>query len=60
VIASGPPRGPGCDAHGMSGKDLTAVVAAWQAGALTLEQMRDVLRRGEVLPITAMGECDAG
>jgi hypothetical protein len=35
---------------------LSAVVAAWQAGALTGEQMQDVLRRGEVLPIAATGE----
>jgi hypothetical protein len=48
------------DARGMSGKDLTAVVAAWQAGALTVEQMQDVLRRGEVLPIAATGEGDGG
>jgi hypothetical protein len=48
------------DAWGMSGRVLTTVVAAWQAGALTIEQMQDVLRRGEVLPIAATGEGEAG
>jgi hypothetical protein len=46
------------DARGMSAKALTAA-AAWQAGALTIEQMQDALRRGEVLPITATGEGEA-
>jgi len=44
------------DGRGMSAKDLTAVVAAWQSGALTIEQMQDLLRRGEVLPMTS-GSC---
>ena len=30
-------------------RGLTAIVAAWQAGALTGEQMGDLLRRGEIL-----------
>src|SRR5512146_1601028 len=34
---------------GMSSDELTAVVAAWQAGAISRETMFDVLRRGEVL-----------
>jgi hypothetical protein len=41
------------DARGLTAKDLTAIVAAWQAGALTGEQMGDLLRRGEIL---GMGE----
>jgi hypothetical protein len=41
------------DARGLTAKDLTAIVAAWQAGALTGEQMGDLLRRGEIL---SMGE----
>jgi hypothetical protein len=32
------------------GKELVAVVQAWQAGAISRETMMDVLRRGEVLP----------
>jgi hypothetical protein len=37
-------------ARGMTGKDLTAVVAAWQAGAISRETMFDLFRKGEVLP----------
>jgi len=29
---------------------LTAVVSAWQAGAISRETMFDLFRRGEVLP----------
>lgn len=36
---------------GMTGRDLLAVVAAWQAGAMSDEEMKGVLRRGEMLPL---------
>ena len=35
---------------GMASDELTAVVAAWQAGAISRETMFDLFRRGEVLP----------
>jgi hypothetical protein len=35
---------------GMSSDELTAVVSAWQAGAISRETMFDLFRRGEVLP----------
>ena len=37
-------------AKGMASDELTAVVAAWQAGAISRETMFDLFRRGEVLP----------
>jgi hypothetical protein len=36
---------------GMSSDELTAVVSAWQAGAISRETMFDLFRRGEVLPL---------
>src|SRR6266446_6541584 len=35
---------------GMSSQDLQAVVAAWQAGALSRDTMFELFRRGEILP----------
>lgn len=35
---------------GMASDEITAVVAAWQAGAISRETMFDLFRRGEVLP----------
>ena len=35
---------------GMSSDEITAIVGAWQAGAISRETMFDVFRRGEVLP----------
>jgi hypothetical protein len=35
---------------GMSSNELTAVVAAWQAGAISQETMFDLFRKGELLP----------
>jgi hypothetical protein len=35
---------------GMSSDEITAVVSAWQAGAISRETMFDLFRRGEVLP----------
>lgn len=35
---------------GMSSKEISAVVAAWQSGAISRETMFDLFRRGEVLP----------
>ncbi len=37
-------------AKGMSSAELTAIVAAWQAGAISRESMFELFRRGEVLP----------
>jgi hypothetical protein len=37
-------------ARGMTSNEITAVVAAWQAGAISQETMFDLFRRGEVLP----------
>ena len=49
---------------GMSTEELTAVVSAWQAGAISRETMFDLFRRGEVLPLgrtdeeeTKMADC---
>jgi hypothetical protein len=35
---------------GLSAQEITAVVAAWQAGAISRDTMTDLFRRGEVLP----------
>ncbi len=35
---------------GMAPQEITAVVAAWQAGAISRDTMTDLFRRGEVLP----------
>ena len=35
---------------GLSAPELTAIVSAWQQGALSRESMLDLFRRGEVLP----------
>ena len=35
---------------GLSAQEVTAVVAAWQNGALSRDSMLDIFRRGEVLP----------
>jgi hypothetical protein len=37
-------------ARAMSGEEITAVVAAWRAGAISRETMLERLKRGEVLP----------
>ncbi len=37
-------------ARGMSSEEITAIVSAWQAGAISQESMFELLRRGEVLP----------
>ena len=34
----------------MTSQELTAIVAAWQAKAISQETMFDLFRRGEVLP----------
>jgi len=34
----------------MSSQDLQAVVAAWQAGAISRDPMFELFRRGEILP----------
>ena len=35
---------------GLSAQDIQAVVAAWQAGAISRDTMTELFRRGEVLP----------
>jgi hypothetical protein len=35
---------------GMASDELTAIVSAWQAGAISRETMFDLFRRGEVMP----------
>jgi len=35
---------------GLSANELTAIVHAWQSGALSRDSMLDIFRRGEVLP----------
>ena len=35
---------------GLSAQEVTAVVAAWQSGALSRDSMLDIFRRDEVLP----------
>ena len=37
-------------ARAMSGEDITAVVGAWRAGAISRQTMLERLKRGEVLP----------
>jgi hypothetical protein len=37
-------------ARGMTSNEITAVVSAWRAGAISQETMFDLFRRGEVLP----------
>ena len=37
-------------ARAISGEEITAVVAAWRAGAISRESMLERLKRGEVLP----------
>jgi hypothetical protein len=44
---------------GMASDELTAVVAAWQAGAISRETMFDLFRRGEVLPAGRSDEEEA-
>lgn len=46
-------------AKGLSSEELTAIVAAWQAGAISRETMFDVFRRGEVLPAGRTDEEEA-
>ena len=35
---------------GMSSQDLQAIVAAWQAGAISRDTMFELFRKGEILP----------
>ena len=44
---------------GMSSDEITAIVGAWQAGAISRETMFDVFRRGEVLPAGRTDEEEA-
>ena len=42
----------------MTSQELTAVVAAWQAGAISQETMFDLFRRGEILPAGRTDEAE--
>jgi hypothetical protein len=44
---------------GMASAEITAVVAAWQAGAISRETMFDLFRKGEVLPAGRTDEEEA-
>jgi hypothetical protein len=44
---------------GLSSEELTAIVAAWQVGAISQETMFDLFRRGEVLPAGRTDEEEA-
>ena len=46
-------------AKGMSSDEITAVVGAWQAGALSQASMFELFRRGEVLPAGSTNEEEA-
>jgi len=35
---------------GLSAQEITAIVAAWQANAISRDTMTELFRRGEVLP----------
>lgn len=41
---------------GLTSEDLQAVVAAWQAGAISRESMTNLFRRGEILPVSRTHE----
>ena len=41
---------------GMASDEITAIVAAWQAGAISRETMFDLFRKGEVLPVGRSNE----
>jgi len=44
---------------GLSAGEITAIVAAWQAGAISRDTMTDLFRRGEVLPDSRSSEEEA-
>jgi hypothetical protein len=44
---------------GMASDEISAVVAAWQAGAISQKTMFDLFRRGEVLPAGRTDEEEA-
>jgi Domain of unknown function (DUF4055) len=44
---------------GMASAEITAIVAAWQAGAISQATMFDLFRRGEVLPAGRTNEEEA-
>ena len=55
-------------AKGLSSLELTAIVGAWQAGAISQTTMFDLFRKGEVLPtgrtndeeLALLASCPAG
>jgi hypothetical protein len=44
---------------GMASEEITAIVSAWQAGAISRESMFELFRRGEVLPPGRTNEDEA-
>jgi hypothetical protein len=46
-------------AKGMASNEITAIVAAWKAGAISQETMFDLFRMGEVLPVGRSNEDEA-
>jgi hypothetical protein len=45
---------------GLASQDVQAIVAAWQAGAISQDTMHELFRRGEVLPEGRTNEEEAG
>ena len=45
--------------NGMASNEITAVVAAWQAGAISRDTMFDLFRMGDVLPVGRSNEDEA-
>ena len=41
---------------GLTSMEIIAIVQAWQAGAMSKEQMEGVFREGELLPETGLTE----
>jgi cytochrome c peroxidase len=46
-------------ARGLQSDEITSIVNAWQAGAISQETMFDLFRRGEVLPVGRTDEEEA-
>ena len=46
-------------ARGLSSEEITSIVSAWQAGAISQATMFDLFRRGEVLPVGRTDEEEA-
>ena len=46
--------------NGMASTEITALVAAWQAGAISQDSMFELFRRSEILPDGRNNEEEAG